>query len=86
MTAKPQTSVLDPAGESPPCALGIGPAGLWRRENDGFTLNRRSPMPEKNSLFLVGRIDKRGRRIVFVNEPAAAPFPGPWELQAVFTI
>lgn len=43
-------------------------------------------MNPKNALFLVGRIDKRGRRIVFVNEPAAAPFPGPWDLQAVITV
>jgi hypothetical protein len=41
---------------------------------------------EKSSLFLVGRIDKQGRKIVFVNEPALPPFPGPWELHAVFTI
>lgn len=41
---------------------------------------------EKNTLFLIGRIDKRGRRVVFLNEPVPAPFPGPWELQAVFTI
>jgi hypothetical protein len=41
---------------------------------------------EKHTLFLIGRIDKRGRRVVFVNEPAAAPFPGPWELCAVFTV
>lgn len=43
------------------------------------------PAP-KSSLFMVGRIDRKGRRVVFVNEPAAAPFPGPWELHAVFTI
>ena len=41
---------------------------------------------EKHTLFLIGRIDKRGRRMVFVNEPAVAPFPGPWELHAVFTV
>jgi hypothetical protein len=37
-------------------------------------------------LFLIGRIDKKGRRIVFLNEPASPPFPGPWELHAVFTV
>jgi hypothetical protein len=41
---------------------------------------------EKSALFMVGRIDKQGRKIVFVNEPAQAPFPGPFELHAVFTI
>ena len=40
----------------------------------------------KVALFVVGRIDKRGTRIVFVNEPAQPPFPGPWELHAVFTL
>ena len=40
----------------------------------------------KSALFVVGRIDKRGTRIVFVNEPAMPPFPGPWELHAVFTL
>lgn len=40
---------------------------------------------EKSEMFLVGRLDKRGQKVVFVNEPASAPFPGPWELHAVFT-
>ena len=40
----------------------------------------------RSAFFLVGRIDKKGRKIVFVNEPGRAPFPGPWELHAVFTI
>lgn len=40
----------------------------------------------RTSLFMVGRIDKKGRRVVFVNEPMAAPFPGPWELHAIFTV
>ena len=40
----------------------------------------------KSNIFLIGRIDKQGRRIVFVNEPARPPFPGPWDLQAVFTV
>jgi len=43
------------------------------------------PQP-KSELFLVGRINKSGKRIVFVNEPAVAPFPGPWELYAVITV
>jgi hypothetical protein len=41
---------------------------------------------QKSGLFMVGRIDKEGRKIVFVNEAALPPFPGPWELHAVFTI
>ena len=40
----------------------------------------------KSGLFMVGRIDKKGQRIVFVNEPARPPFPGPWDLHAVFTV
>ncbi len=40
----------------------------------------------QSGLFIVGRIDKMGRRIVFVNEPARPPFPGPWELHAVITV
>jgi hypothetical protein len=40
----------------------------------------------KAGLFIVGRIDKSGRRIVFVNETVLAPFPGPWELHAVITV
>ena len=43
-------------------------------------------MPIKPALFLVGRLNKRGRRIVFVNETVAAPFPGPWDLHAVITV
>jgi hypothetical protein len=46
----------------------------------------KEPATEKGELFMVGRVDRTGRRIVFVNEPAEAPFPGPWELHAVFTI
>jgi hypothetical protein len=41
---------------------------------------------EKPTVFVVGRIARGERRIVFVNEPAPPPFPGPWELQAVITI
>jgi hypothetical protein len=40
----------------------------------------------KSFLFLVGRLRGSSRRIVFVSEPAEAPFPGPWELHAVITI
>jgi hypothetical protein len=41
---------------------------------------------KRSGLFVVGRIDKQGRRLVFVNVPGEAPFPGPWDLHAVFTI
>jgi hypothetical protein len=41
---------------------------------------------KKSELFVIGRIDKKGKRVVFVNEPVAAPIPGPWELAAVFTV
>jgi hypothetical protein len=40
----------------------------------------------KSEVFVFGRIDKKGRRIVFVNEPVRPPFPGPWELRAVITL
>jgi hypothetical protein len=40
----------------------------------------------KHEVFVIGRINKQGRRMVFLSEPAAAPFPGPWELAAVFTL
>lgn len=43
-------------------------------------------MKENCTLWVIGRIDKRGSRVVFMNEPAEAPFPGPWELQAVITV
>lgn len=33
--------------------------------------------------FLIGRIAKDGRRLVLIAQ-VAAPFPGPWELKAVF--
>ena len=41
---------------------------------------------EKPELFLIGRLGKTGKKIVFIKEPAAAPFPGPFELHAVFTV
>jgi len=44
------------------------------------------PDPIRPGLFLIGKIDKRGRQMVFVTEPAPAPFPGPWDLRAVVTI
>lgn len=37
-----------------------------------------------HALFVVGRIVKGERRLVFVRTPAPPPFPGPWELRAVF--
>ena len=35
-------------------------------------------------VFVVGRISKGERRLVFAPAVAPAPFPGPWELRAVF--
>lgn len=43
-------------------------------------------MDGKSTLWVIGRIDKMGRRVVFMNEPAAAPIPGPWDLKAVITV
>jgi hypothetical protein len=42
------------------------------------------PAPSQiHALFLVGRIARGERRVVFVKKPAPAPFPGPWELRAL---
>ena len=40
---------------------------------------------DQHSLFVVGRISKGERRLLFVRATAPAPFPGPWELRAVFS-
>lgn len=37
----------------------------------------------QHSLFVIGRISKGERRLVFVKTPPPPPFPGPWELRAV---
>ncbi|HET8656367.1 MAG TPA: hypothetical protein VFL93_12675 [Longimicrobiaceae bacterium] len=37
-----------------------------------------------HQLFIVGRIAKGERRIVFLRTSVRPPFPGPWELRAVF--
>lgn len=37
-----------------------------------------------HAVFVVGRISKGERRLVFAPSVAAPPFPGPWELRAVF--
>lgn len=39
----------------------------------------------QHTLFVVGRITKAESRVVFVRTPPPPPFPGPWELRAVFT-
>jgi len=38
----------------------------------------------QHSLFVVGRITKGERRLIFLRTPVQPPFPGPWELRAVF--
>jgi hypothetical protein len=43
-------------------------------------------MDGKSTLWMIGRIDKMGRRVVFMNEPPASPIPGPWDLRAVITV
>jgi|SwirhisoilCB2_FD_contig_61_10541473_length_518_multi_2_in_0_out_0_1 hypothetical protein len=41
--------------------------------------------PAQHVLFVVGRISKGERRMVFLRPtPARPPFPGPFELCAVF--
>ena len=37
-----------------------------------------------HSLFLVGRISKGERRLIFLRTPSQPIFPGPWELRAIF--
>jgi hypothetical protein len=37
-----------------------------------------------HALFMFGRISKGERRLVFVQPPVSPPFPGPWELRAIF--
>jgi hypothetical protein len=37
-----------------------------------------------HALFVVGRISKGERRFIVLRPPARPPFPGPWELRAVF--
>ena len=37
-----------------------------------------------NGVFVVGRISKGEKRLVFARSVVAPPFPGPWELRAVF--
>jgi len=39
---------------------------------------------EQHALFVVGRISKGESRLIFLREPVRAPFPGPWELRALF--
>ncbi|HET7273670.1 MAG TPA: hypothetical protein VFI91_00730 [Longimicrobiaceae bacterium] len=39
----------------------------------------------QHAIFVVGRISHGERRMVFVDVPARAPFPGPWEVRAVFS-
>ena len=39
---------------------------------------------EVQGVFVVGRISKGEKRLVFARSVAAPPFPGPWELRAVF--
>ncbi len=39
----------------------------------------------QHALFVVGRISKGERRMIFLRPtPACAPFPGPFELRAIF--
>lgn len=40
--------------------------------------------PSTHALFVVGRISKGERRLIFLRTPSQPPFPGPWELRAIF--
>jgi hypothetical protein len=37
-----------------------------------------------SNLFMIGRLARDGNRMLVLRPPASAPFPGPWELRAVF--
>ena len=37
-----------------------------------------------HDLFVIGRISKGEKRLMFPHSAAKAPFPGPWEVRAVF--
>jgi len=37
-----------------------------------------------HSLFVVGRITKGERRMIFLRVPEQPVFPGPWDLRAIF--
>jgi hypothetical protein len=39
---------------------------------------------EVHGVFVVGRISKGEKRLVFAKSVVAPPFPGPWELRAIF--
>ena len=52
-------------------------------------MEREKPQERKmnsstHALFVVGRISKGERRLIFVRTPAKPPFPGPWDLRAIF--
>ncbi len=40
---------------------------------------------DRHVLFLLGRLDKQGSRIVFLQPAPPPPIPGPWELRGVCT-
>jgi len=42
-------------------------------------------MNTQHAMFVVGRISGGESRMMFVERPARAPIPGPWELRAIFS-
>jgi hypothetical protein len=58
--------------------------GDWRPAAAAETLKEWGASPATHDLFVVGRISKGERRLLFPHSTARAPFPGPWELRAVF--
>ena len=37
-----------------------------------------------HALFVIGRITKGERRLIFLRTTSSTVFPGPWELRAIF--
>lgn len=40
--------------------------------------------PSRHCLFVVGKITKGERKMIFLRAPLRPVFPGPWELRAIF--
>lgn len=57
----------------------VGTRNVSRFRGKGVSMNAVT-----HELFVVGRITKGERRMIFVRTPEQSPFPGPWELRAVF--
>lgn len=56
-----------------------------RDATDYYMLNKAQTMkPAQHVPFVIGRLAKDGSRIVFLHPALRPPFPGPWEVRAVY--